>query len=595
MKKHVLSSSLARWVRRLASFGALAATSLAAEIHDLTTVAIVAPRHVTLTAEHSTRTKPVIVFIENRGTRAETIADAASLAKLVTLRVEPAGEGMGLTPELVVPANFPIVLRPGRKLPVVFTVRFDRASAPAPGLADFSYSATVNLDPSDARPANDGFPRGDDVVLTDVILAPSFPGSIATGGMWDPTSGSAATVSTLTRRSRTRAVHSVRQAVFQRLTATPMKVPIRKGQTLSDPIDFKAIFTGGPRCFVSWDDGDAAESIESGGFRNDKLRAKWSMAGDHVVEAYVYDLDDPDFGNAPHKAVTIQVIKVHFEDEMGNDPNGMKLGVTTFSKDRRRTLKAIVEPASEMDNVELKIAKGGSNMTFVSSPVRSGGTITFEIQGVGTTGSSAKNDCTIEATISGKPAASADVTVVVPKKIFSQNIGAYGSNNELANEGTSPAFQGVPKFLGVLLTRYGWTVTVNVRDQFGDAIGDSKLYLDAPVFEAFRRGGGGGRIQFDTATPINRKVLTNSSYLDPVGASFWKNFPASPPRVLYLDPRNSAHTGSATPAFPLPSVASDQSRTDTFQVQVDGFPLDPPITRTLTLHPGQILELTQTP
>lgn len=574
----------------MAAFAALAGAGIAAETHDLAAAGIVAPRHVVLTAERAQRTKPVIVFVQNRGTQAETIPDTAALAKLVTLTIEPTAEGAGLTPELVPPPKFPIVLRPGRKLAVVFSVTVDHAIQPAPGAPDFACSAKVDLGAlggaADAREANDSFPRKDDEVLIDVVLPASLAAGSASGTQAAQSSSAASTSTPSRRRSATRAT-STRQANFIRLTADKMKVTIRKGQTRSDFILFTAVFVGGPRCFVSWDAGDAVMETETEfGDRNKNMRCQWDTPGDHVVEAYVYDFDDPDFANAPHKALTIKVLKVELQDENGNSPSGLAVGVTTASKDRSRSLKCIVQPESETGSVQVRVSKGGSNLALKDIQTGSG-QITFKAEGTGTTGSKSKGDCTIEAVLDGKPADSADLTVVVPKKIISQSAGATGTENLIVNSGTTPSFAGVPTHEGVLITLHRQIVTVNVRDQFGDPIGDSRLYLDAPVSELFPGN--------TSAIPINRKILADSSYLDPVGLSIWRGYPGPAPRVLFLDPRNLLHTLNPNPAFALPNVTAAQSRTDTFQARVDGFTLQPSIVRTLTLSPGQNLTLTQTP
>lgn len=568
----------------------------AAEKHDLAVVGIVAPRVVTLSPEHPQFAKPVTVFIRNRGSASETIRDAQSLARLVSLDIKPAGGGADLAPELVPPAELPVVVRPGRKVALVYTLALDGEAATS-RQTTFSYTASVNLTALsgsvEVRPTNEIFPHNGAQVLTDVVLAPSFSTRLAEAST-ETTSPATSKVARARRQARS-GVIATRAIMFKRITAEPPKVSIRKGQSLSDPILFTAVFTGGgPRTFVSWDKGDAAEDDEFG-VRTEKMRCKWSAGGDHLVEAYIYDLDDPNgIVNAPHLAKTIQVLKVHFEDEMGNDPDGLKVGVTTQSKDRHRTIKAVVEPSSAVDDVQVTISKGASHLAFQGAPSRNGGSVVCDLKGVGTTGSDV-NGCKVEAKLFGKSVAEANVTVVVPQQITMQSQGSYGAHNEIANEGTSPAFQGVPTYQAVRITRYGWTVTVTVRDQNGDSIGDSKLYLDAPVFEAFPPKGGGGRLTFGTPTPINRKILADSTYLDPVGASFWRNYPGPPPRTLFLDPFNLGFINNANPVFGLPNVTKPESRTDTFQVQVDGFALKPAITRTLTLSPGPTLTLTQTP
>jgi hypothetical protein len=575
-----------------------AASAGAAEKHDLAVVGIVAPRVVTLSAEHPRFAKPVTVFIRNRGSVNETIADAQSLAKLVAIDIKPLGGGAELAPELVPPAELPVVVRPGRKIALVYTLALD-GEAVTSKQTTFSYSASVNLaalnGSVDLRSRNDVFPHDDTPVLTDVVLAPSFSTPLAEASK--ETKDAAASEVARARRQARSGIIATRAIMFKRIIADPPKVTIRKGQTRSDPILFTAVFTGGgPRTFVSWDPGDAAEDDEFG-VKQEKMRCKWDAAGEHTVEAYIYDLDDPNgIPNAPHMAKTIQVLKVHFEDEMGNDPEGLKLGVTTLNKDRHRTIKAIVEPSSAVDDVMVTISKGASDMTFVGSPFRSGGAVICDIQGVGDTGSDMKG-CKVEAKLFGKSVAEANVTVVVPKKVISQSVGAQTAKNELINEGTSPSAPGVSRIEAVRTTRYGWTVTVTVGDQFGNPCGDDKLYRDAPVYEVFAKKGQSFSPK-NLAAPINinQKLLGDSTYIDPVGLTRYRGFPGPLQRVAFLDPTNLLHINNPNPAFPLENVTAEQSTGDSvFEVRVDSFSLDPPIHREIKLGPGGALTLITTP
>src|SRR5258707_14178149 len=85
----------------------------------LAAAGIVAPRNLVLAAARSHATKPIVVIIQNRSAETKVIPDAATLERLVGLQIAPLGEA-AVQSELVPPPSFPITLRPGAKLAVVF-------------------------------------------------------------------------------------------------------------------------------------------------------------------------------------------------------------------------------------------------------------------------------------------------------------------------------------------------------------------------------------------------------------------------------------------------------------------------------------------
>jgi hypothetical protein len=137
---------------------------------DLAVVKLGAPRSVVLRAGRPSPTASIRVTIANRGTTPETIADATALADLVHLSVESMGSCPAPTP---VPRTarlaFPLTLKPGRQLVVIYDVLIDCANDPVlssranAGHEDYAVGAVVDrlsLDGQvDADDADDVCPR----------------------------------------------------------------------------------------------------------------------------------------------------------------------------------------------------------------------------------------------------------------------------------------------------------------------------------------------------------------------------------------------------------------------------------------------------
>lgn len=576
--------------------GMMISRSAAAEARDLATIGVVAPRTVVLSGEHPRATRPVTVIVQNRGTSVETIADVDALARFVALEVDSLGALGDLDAALVAPPKFPIVLRPGKKLALVFTVAFGAANDPARSTRgvkhdDFRCVATVHAgalgEGSDANPANDSAAARVD---TDVVLAPSYPSAAP------ETLGSATRDGALRGASPLRvrgARNAVRAAVFQRLTAKPMVVPIKKGQTLSEPIVFTATYTGAASG-LSWSPGDAVPS--SFKYSGNTFRCQWNSGGDHTVGAYIFD----GTANPPHKTITIKVVQVTLEKDTGGDPDGLIVGITTPRKDRSRTLKATVQPAAEAGNVTIRIGKGGANLRVKGTPAvdTGAGTVTFQIEGAGAAGSAAANDCTVEAVVGGTVAASAKMTVVVPRFIENQVVVGENNHNFLAyrsdgrHAGSSPALTDAPVYPAARrATFYGFLVELEVGDQFHNRIDDAETYLDADISEDF----GGGRV-----AGINQKIRNGSVYSDPAGF-LGEDWNPGRPDVLIGSAQATAFLG-APPLFPYPpkfrnlsALSSARLPVIKFFVRVDGFLIEPLVTRELTVSSNGTVKLKQSP
>ncbi len=516
---------------------------------EIEVVGVVGPRDVMLTAAHSRATKPVVVIVANRGARQVVIADARSLERLVSLEIKVLGAVSGRAPVLVPPAKFPITVRPERKLAVVFRVTFDGAGSSA-SVGGVRYAATVK-------------PDGAAATATSAELAPATAARVRPRG---PSAG--ATV-----------------------TASPMRVVLKKGAAMSDPISFTAKWPGKSFFVSGWEDtpeDPVAHPIFLAS-QSASVKARWKNAGEYTVDVFLIHLVPGGGFEQADPSTTVQVIEVKLKDDMGHDADGMKLGISTGTN-RSRMLTAEVNPASQTNNVMLKVTKGAGNLS-IKNIQYGNGTITFQAEGIGKTGSAKPGDCRIEAQVDGKTAAMADVTVVVPR-MLTQSKGTFYTANIQANSGTTPAQPGTPgPLLATEETFYGFPVTVTVHDQFDAPVaepGNSHLYFDAPVFESFIVK----NVTYKPA-PINLKIRASSDYVDPVGFQVWPNsfFGASPPWGLF----NPIFNPGTTPKFGIPNFPPHPPPAPTvFKVVVDGFEVQPAISRTLDIV-GTTVTLTQTP
>jgi len=133
--------------------------------NDLAITKLKAPKTVKLTARQPTKAVKIAVDIQNRSRHVETIPDVATLAALVDVTVDSAGACADPVATFRVPKKPKvIVLKPGRKLKLLFDATFACANDPEKGAGhtDFSLSARVDhtaLGGPDAHPADDICPR----------------------------------------------------------------------------------------------------------------------------------------------------------------------------------------------------------------------------------------------------------------------------------------------------------------------------------------------------------------------------------------------------------------------------------------------------
>lgn len=141
---------------------------------DLAVLSVKPPSRIGLTNKKPSQTKSVKVAIQNLGIRTETIDGPGTFTNLLTLTIESLGVCPVPTASIVPPKKgFPIVLKPKKKLTVVYNVTYDCANDDTRGTGheDFRYTATVNhiaLDGhTDTQPSNDGCPRSPNPAIGD--------------------------------------------------------------------------------------------------------------------------------------------------------------------------------------------------------------------------------------------------------------------------------------------------------------------------------------------------------------------------------------------------------------------------------------------
>lgn len=523
---------------------------------DLAIVGISGPPRVVLTPARARAAKQVTVVVENQSTDTIVIPDAATLQNLIDLQVEPLAEIPAPRFVLVPPKKLPITLRPHGKLAVVFRVSLELGDA-LPGAIGMRFEATLRKAAPDVITAPvTGF------ASSARVIAPAVPASSREGRVASLTSGpdKGATV-----------------------TAKPLRVALRKGESESDPITCKVDWPGKSFFVSGWEctPGDGVATPMLAGKQTRTVTVRWGTPGDYVVTAYpTRDLPGGGFEQA-HPSELVHVIKVEFKDENGADPDGAKIGITTPSKDRARTFSADVFPSTETQNVTLKVTKGSSTLQ-IKEITYTQGKITFKAEGTGTTGSKSPGDCRIEAQIEGKPAATADVTVILPQTLLSSvTTTPPGFRNIVVDRHSVPPSPDVPEGWVDLYTFYFVKVRITVGDQFKQPLvsAENDDYIGAEVAEIFPK---------DPANPgairINQQIQADSAYEDPVGQA------ASADPVPRFPKGGKKATDFVNEPNPIFSLSKDfqVEPVDYIRPKVDIFELKNIIRRVVTQNMGAI-------
>ena len=272
---------------------------------------------------------------------------------------------------------------------------------------------------------------------------------------------------------------------------------------------------------------------------------------------------------------TVNQVQVTFQQGDGSAlPSPLRVGISATAldntvHDRKQRLRAVVQPSSEAANITILVSSK-LQATIVS---RSGGVITFDV--VGTTKSTTRGDSSITArnAQSGATVATATVSVVVPAQVATPHDTIGGGivvSNRVLDATTSPAIIRLPPNQVELSTIYVRFLTITVKDQFGDLIGD--LYQGAEVSEA----------DLGQLFSINQPLTAMSTYSDPVGTR----------EVCCVVARGSAQANAwpSQPNIPLSQSGSAPQNIDVF---VDGFRLTPGIAnRQVSVSPPRNVTIT---
>jgi hypothetical protein len=234
-------------------------------------------------------------------------------------------------------------------------------------------------------------------------------------------------------------------------------------------------------------------------------------------------------------------------------------------------LKAVVSPANQTTKVSIQV----SSAITLSNVSRGNGVITFDI--VGNTKSNTRGDASITAKYnSTRPIKTQQVSVVVPAKIATPHdtTGNFVVANRALDSTTSPAIplNTAPLYLlsdeVYLVTEYSRYLTITVKDQFDDLIGD--IYEGAVISETI---------------PINQTLTSSSTYLDPVGYLVEK-----PTSSIVKRNSSAASNWLSAPQLQIPITGSSTQNID---VRVDGFLLNPSIVnRIINVSPPSNVTIT---
>ncbi|MBI3800305.1 MAG: SBBP repeat-containing protein [Deltaproteobacteria bacterium] len=136
---------------------------------DLAVIALLVPKHLTLTAAKPQLTRTLRVILQNRSTDSEIIPNAETLVNLLHLTVDSLGPCAPPPLALTKPTAFPVKLKSKKSLTAVFSQTFDcandprRSTARNPSHADYRYTVALDhtvLDGNaDTHPADDVCPR----------------------------------------------------------------------------------------------------------------------------------------------------------------------------------------------------------------------------------------------------------------------------------------------------------------------------------------------------------------------------------------------------------------------------------------------------
>lgn len=258
-------------------------------------------------------------------------------------------------------------------------------------------------------------------------------------------------------------------------------------------------------------------------------------------------------------------------------------------------LLAEISPADFAQDVTLSV--NNKRLLSISNMKTNGGVITFDVEGL------LNNLVTQEPVITVTHKTSGiigqlTVRVVVPYQIANKNHDTIGRQkdaevkNLAGNEATSPAIVGIPKNKAALVTYYQRFLKIEVVDQYGEPVG--KIYEGAMVEELIDP-------KTKKFAPINQRLQSDSTYLDPVGIIVPKvDIRTQQPVIVNYPSVESTAWENPSPNDPnnqpiiLTSldIAGSKPEIQNITVRVDGFELNPSVKNRilrLTLGPSYIM------
>lgn len=292
-------------------------------------------------------------------------------------------------------------------------------------------------------------------------------------------------------------------------------------------------------------------------------------------------------------------------------PQPFRVGISTVDdkgnviRSRARTIRAVVEPASEVNTITLTMdneSDTARGRIMISNVTKSNNSIAFDVVGLNPTkldpnqpDKSRAGDVSIIARhASGMDIATQKVAVVIPANIQeprdARSCSATIQGNFARNKTTFPAEPEIEPNMVKLLTAYEHVLVIAVIDQFGDLAGD--LYTGAEILEDPLDDAGnptGMRVR------INQRLTSEGTYLDPVGVNYLAtdkgnaDFPGdvvgkdSPQAKLWVTGKDSK--GMNVVISPVAGILR-QKRI----VYVDDFQLER-IERTLTVDAPDLLDI----
>lgn len=267
-------------------------------------------------------------------------------------------------------------------------------------------------------------------------------------------------------------------------------------------------------------------------------------------------------------------------------PDPTRIGISTNEHVHVRHLRATVTPPKAAEFVDLDF---GPHLDQRPAMARDeDGHIKFDPKG--TAASTKKGDTYVRATLKSIECSVLRISVVVPGCIVRQEIAKEGVRvRDMNLDGTTSPSWVPPPPPGFIIeaTVYDRDITVTVADQFGqgqkackgsEPVGD--IYTGAMITEDFH-------IKDKKPKPINQALKEDSTYHDPMGASFWNGSILRIPPV----PVKGIPGPRIGDRFPL-QIGQDHA---TFTVFVDEFPLQPNIERWMSTKPPMTVDIRTTP